>query len=324
MALSYSSFPAYPARRQRIAMELQVFLHIVTILLCHFVDHASNLPAPPSKSTSSLACGNRPMVGYDVGSRIVGGKDAASGSWPWLVSIQRPIDESTFQQLCGATVLTTKWIMTAAHCFRNKGDSFYSWRLVFGLHKLSVLGSEVQIRKIAKKIQHEKYDTESQRNDIALLYLDKPISYNKYIQPACLPKKTADVSLMTDCFIAGWGVLKENDLEASETLQEAAVQMIPPQRCNSSSWYDGLVGIYNLCAGYEKGGIDSCQGDSGGPLMCKEPRNKIYSVVGVTSWGSGCAQAKSPGIYSSTQFFLSWILEKVETDPASRKSIGFS
>lgn len=80
---------------------------------------------------------------------------------------------------------------------------------MFGFHQLSAFGPNVQIRGISKKIEHEKYDQKTERNDIALLSMDRPISYNKYIQPACLPRKTADVTLMTDCYIAGWGVLEE-------------------------------------------------------------------------------------------------------------------
>ncbi|XP_066445422.1 acrosin [Eleutherodactylus coqui] len=198
-----------------------------------------------------------------------------------------------------------------------------TWRLVFGANKLSVLTPEMQIRGISKVIEHEAYYNEKLSNDVALLALDRPITYNNYIQPACLPQKTVDIKRMTDCFIAGWGLLEQNAYESSDTLQEARVQQISTKLCNSTFWYNGLVGIYNLCAGNEKGGVDACQGDSGGPLVCKEPKNKVFSLVGVTSWGSGCGEAQSPGLYSSTQYFLKWILDKIEPRPMTTMHIGF-
>nr|XP_033814748.1 acrosin-like [Geotrypetes seraphini] len=186
-----------------------------------------------------------------------------------------------------------------------------SWKLVIGAYQLSELNEYVQIRHIKNFIIHESYNPQAEANDIALIQLNTPVKYNNFTQPACLPNSEMLINEFFPCYIGGWGITQANSQEPADVLQEARVNQINMKVCNSSSWYDGAIKAFNLCAGYKEGGIDSCQGDSGGPLMCEDPNTAKYYVIGITSWGRGCASARSPGVYTNTQYFLEWILQKI-------------
>ncbi|XP_053111553.1 uncharacterized protein LOC128327184 [Hemicordylus capensis] len=257
-------------------------------------------------------CGKRPLAPSHGGNvRIVGGVDALPGAWPWLVSIQIPTPKGP-RHSCGGSLLSNSWVLTAAHCFKTNRRSLAHWRIVVGATDLSQLPSSVQTPKVHGVIIHPDYNPRTEANDIALIQLDQPVLFTNYVQPACLPHATRDSrSSFSNCYISGWGTTAQNSVKTSDVLQEAKVNLLEVDKCNSSEWYNGAMSPYTLCAGYEEGGIDSCQGDSGGPLMCKTDPNSRYYVVGITSWGKGCAQANNPGVYTSTQHFLEWILGKM-------------
>ncbi|NXS80581.1 ACRO protein, partial [Erpornis zantholeuca] len=94
---------------------------------------------------------------------------------------------------------------------------------------------------------------------IALLELDHPVQCSPYIQMACVADPMLQVSDLHNCWVAGWGATAEGVKKPSDHLQEAKVQLIDLQVCNSSSWYAGDIHIHNLCAGYPEGTIDTCQ-----------------------------------------------------------------
>ncbi|XP_058691719.1 acrosin-like [Poecile atricapillus] len=263
-------------------------------------------------------CGLRPMVSdsipHDYGmTRIVGGTGALPGAWPWMVSIQYPW-RSGFEHWCGGSLITADWVLTAAHCF-DKFKKIGILNVVIGVTQLTKPGPEAQVRRIKKLLRHENYRRSDITNDIALLELDEHVQCSPYIQLACVAEPALRVSELQNCWIAGWGSTTKGGQDSSDRLQEAKVQLIDVQLCNSSGWYAGKIHTHNLCAGYPEGNIDTCQGDSGGPLMCQDNHADTWWVVGVTSWGKGCARAKLPGVYTSTQYFYDWILAQMGLSP---------
>ncbi|NXM44757.1 ACRO protein, partial [Gymnorhina tibicen] len=164
------------------------------------------------------------------------------------------------------------------------------------------------MRSVKQVVIHQYYNPDDMSNDIALMELDHPVQCSPYIQLACVPDITLVVSELQNCWVAGWGSTTEGARKSSDHLQEAKVQLIDVQLCNSSHWYGGEIHTHNLCAGYPQGTIDTCQGDSGGPLMCQDNNADYWWVVGLTSWGKGCGRARQPGVYISTQQFYDWIV----------------
>src|SRR6185503_11534419 len=100
--------------------------------------------------------------------------------------------------------------------------------------------------------------------------------------------------------IAGWGNTSADGEEYPDTLQKAQVPITTDTYCKSRYTEDDGWDFdpeTMVCAGYPEGGVDTCQGDSGGPLF-GAAADGTRRVVGVTSWGNGCAQEDFPGVYA--------------------------
>ncbi|CAK6444070.1 unnamed protein product [Pipistrellus nathusii] len=267
-------------------------------------------------STCDGSCGRPFRQTLQATTRVIGGQAAAPGAWPWMVSLQVfTYHNSRRYHACGGTLLNAQWVLTAAHCFRlNKKP--YDWRLIFGARELEYgstgpVKAPLQERFVEKIIPHERYSSISEANDIALMKVTPPVVCGSLVRPSCLPPFMAGPPRVSQsCWVTGWGFLRENDRKMSPVLQEARVNIIDLNLCNSTGWYRGRIHSTNLCAGYPEGKVDTCQGDSGGPLVCRGPED-AYVVMGITSWGVGCARAKRPGIYTSTWPYLSWIASKI-------------
>lgn len=245
---------------------------------------------------SSSACG----VGLseNLKEKIVGGRDAEEGEFPWQASLQR-ITWLGFYHMCGASLITSEWLVSAAHCIQT--NSANSYRIMIGTNNLTAT-SEDQIYLIKRIIIKQGFDAATFHNDIALIQLFHPVLDS--LIPICLTTDSPEDDLTA--VITGWGATEDNG-QASPYLQAADVMIIPRNIC--LVYYEDLTESMT-CAGYDEGGIDSCQGDSGGPLL--QWRDGYAYLVGVVSWGVGCAEPGHPGVYTDVTQFFTWIKSYIE------------
>ncbi|CAG5124146.1 unnamed protein product, partial [Candidula unifasciata] len=257
--------------------------------------------------------------------RIIGGHFVQHGSYPWQVRfhiLQRPYTETgdTYgSHHCGGAILNPYWILSAAHCFQGKPvDRMVA---VVGDHDMKVKDMGEQTFAIQKVINHELYNDNTKSFDIALVKI-KPthngngIEFNSYVQPVCLPKLHEFLRSGMQCTIAGWGYMNRNVLKAIE------IPIINSRQCvEMYKRTNGYSMLTMLCAGNITGGVDSCDGDSGGPLVCKI--SGVYTVVGITSWGIGCALANMPGVYARVSTFIDWITKTVSFNSNTRAEETF-
>nr|XP_032833196.1 transmembrane protease serine 3-like [Petromyzon marinus] len=237
-------------------------------------------------------------------SRVVGGRPAAGGRWPWQVSLH--YDASL---VCGGSIVAPSWVVTAAHCVVHNTLPGL-WKVYAGLvEQPSMIAPYLVVDKL---YFHSLYDPQSSDFDVALLRLQGPAHFSGSVSPACLPGAEFDSPPGQMCWITGWGRTDEHTNAVSPTLQEARVPLLSTALCNSGSYYRGAITPRMVCAGYEKGGIDGCQGDSGGPLVCAGVSR--WLLTGVTSWGDGCGHARRPGVYSRVSTLLPWLHNVMQTE----------
>ncbi|XP_010618084.1 plasma kallikrein isoform X2 [Fukomys damarensis] len=242
--------------------------------------------------------------------RIVGGTNSSWGEWPWQVSLQVKVTSSS--HLCGGSLIAPQWVLTAAHCF--DGIPFPDvWRIYGGILNLSEITKETSFSQIKELIIHEKYKLSETGHDIALIKLQAPLNYTEFQKPICLPSKDDGNIIYTNCWVTGWGYNKEKG-EIQNILQKTRIPLVTNEECQKR-YKDYVITKQMICAGYKEGGKDACKGDSGGPLVCKH--NGMWRLVGITSWGEGCARKEQPGVYTKVAEYVDWILEKTQKDDRS-------
>ncbi|MFC5888312.1 serine protease [Kitasatospora sp. CM 4170] len=229
--------------------------------------------------------------------RIIGGNAVSTADHPWMVALSsRPqFGSGRSGQFCGGALVTPTKVVTAAHCFydesRGKRVDRPALQVVLGRDDLrGSAGREVPVESVWI---HPDYSFSANMNDIAVLSFAEPQGARQVLDLVG-QGETEPYRPGTPARVFGWGDTTARG-DYSPTLRGVDVSTIADETC-AKAYPGGPDGRFDargmVCAGEEKGGRDACQGDSGGPLVV------AGRLVGLVSWGTGCAEAVHPGVYT--------------------------
>lgn len=221
--------------------------------------------------------------------RIVGGHDTTIEDHPHQVSLQSVYGS----HFCGGSIINEDTVVTAAHCVSGRTPSSLKIRLGSTHHHQN--GDVVEVRALK---MHEQYNPYTFTNDVAVIKLSHPVRESSKVKFIKLAKITPLSGAKAQ--VTGWGAQSQGSPNLPETLQEVDVSILRWKKCGSDNYeYGQQVQKSMVCAYADY--KDACQGDSGGPLVSGN------RLVGIVSWGYGCAQPGYPGVYSDVPVTRDWI-----------------
>jgi len=246
-----------------------------------------------SVGSATAAPAPAPAPADDPAPLIVGGQDAQIADHPFVVALTTPDG----QQFCGGSLVAPNKVVTAAHCTSDQQPADVN--VVSG--RTNISGTDGKVSKVTGIWVHPQYTDATKGSDVSVLTLDAPV------QSPTIPLAAAgdpSYAAGTDATILGWGTTSEGG-STSDHLKMATVPVNADNDCKAA------YGEYNpeamMCAGLPEGGVDACQGDSGGPIVADG------KLIGVTSWGEGCARPGKPGIYSRVGTYNKDLTEQINS-----------
>ncbi|HCG7553474.1 serine protease [Vibrio parahaemolyticus] len=245
--------------------------------------------------TTTIADTLKP-VQNDVSTRIIGGEPANTSDWKFIASLVRKGQPTSIGHFCGGSFLGGKYVLTAAHCV--EGLNADDLDIVLGLYDQN-RESQAQRITVNNIYSHTAYNSHTTNNDIALIELEH--SVDSATIDLATPEVLDSVRVGDKLHVAGWGNTSTTDRVYPTVLQQVDLEYVDRATCQNLSGNYSNVSDDGICAGYYWGGKDSCQGDSGGPLIVDD--NGINKLLGVVSWGDGCAQPNAYGVYANVAHF---------------------
>ncbi|XP_059470819.1 brachyurin-like [Neocloeon triangulifer] len=247
-----------------------------------------------------------PELGYhklngakaSINAHIVNGRTANRGDFPHIVAIIMDTDN-----FCGGSLISRSVVLTAAHCVKP----FSSFMLIFGAQTREGQGQNSEIRESTSAVYHEKYNPNTMRNDIAMIYLPRPVELNSFVKVIKVATKLHDSNMLRKgvaATVAGWG--KTSDAADVSNILKTANLIIQGNNFCSSTYGTDSFTPNQICA-LGRNGDATCQGDSGGPLTLKDSNGELV-IFGLVSYGSaqGCSSG-DPEVFTRVSSYTKWI-----------------
>ncbi|MDG3085206.1 serine protease [Vibrio hannami] len=256
----------------------------------------------------------------DYEPRIINGSAAVPGDWPFIVPLVYKGANAYNGQFCGGSLIASKYVLTAAHCLDDLKAS--DIEVITRIYDLNDESSAT--RSAIKQVYiHKSYNINgANNNDIALLELEQEVAQNTI--ELATTSVLATVGAGDVVSVAGWGNTSTISDDYPSVLQSVDLAFVDRNTCKASPYPSyGHIDESTICAGFSYGFQDSCQGDSGGPLVFND--NGTNKLLGVVSWGIGCAQPNAYGVYANVAHFTAngWINGHTQISYPQELDLGY-
>ncbi|KXN64699.1 trypsin-like serine protease [Conidiobolus coronatus NRRL 28638] len=241
--------------------------------------------------------------------RIINGREARPGAYPFVVSLQR-----NGGHICGGSLLDSTTVLTAAHCSE-----------VFSNEEVTVNVKRHDLRKqssqeggetigVTRQTRHPEYFDINLLNDVGIWKLASPVS----VQVSYVTLDNGQYADQVDlpAQMIGWGRNESNSSNLPPRLQETILPIYDNDMC-AEAYYWQIDSRAKLCAGYAEGISSTCEGDSGGPLFVQAEGRVIQ--IGISSYvkNTKCLNANAPAVFTKVANYIPWIKSQQEADDKS-------